>query len=397
MTVKFLRQCTFIWLLLVSVVLVYVAAIVGVYEGWLEEEVSWTKPVFVALFEDEAYEAGNFEGAGFKGNNAGGASRNNMENFADGGGEQEGCDGSLTAAGNVENGNCLTEVEGVGDVWDCMKETENTGDGGSLTEENGEDTENSAGRYEEWESFAGEYTEQGTLVSEYTGQVEYVKTEMRYARSHYYNDSDTLALTSKLEYVNVENDYFSDACFIGDSRIEGLYFYGGLREADYYYKPGITVYDLMDKQLLCNGSASGCTDIAAALSQKQYGKIYIMVGVNELGDKTSAEYREAYEENIGRIKELQPDAVIFIIGMMHVTTEYSEASDVFNNDNIDDRNTEAAGIANGRDIFYLDMNECVDDGCGGVIKDYSHDGVHLKAEYYKVWTDWMKAHGVDGL
>ena len=46
---------------------------------------------------------------------------------------------------------------------------------------------------------------------------------------------------------------------------------------------------------------------------------------------------------------------------------------------------------------YLDMNECVDDGAGGVIGDYSYDGVHLKAEYYKLWTEWMKAHGIKNL
>ena len=85
------------------------------------------------------------------------------------------------------------------------------------------------------------------------------------------------------------------------------------------------------------------------------------------------------------------------MGMMHVTTEYSDASDVFNNDNIDNRNTAAAGIADGERVFYLDMNECVDDERGGVREEYSKDGVHLKAEYYKLWTEWMKAHGVNDL
>ena len=43
------------------------------------------------------------------------------------------------------------------------------------------------------------------------------------------------------------------------------------------------------------------------------------------------------------------------------------------------------------------MNECVDDECGGVREEYSNDGVHLKAEYYKLWTEWMKAHGINKL
>ena len=56
-----------------------------------------------------------------------------------------------------------------------------------------------------------------------------------------------------------------------------------------------------------------------------------------------------------------------------------------------------AGLADGGMVFYLDMNECVGDECGGVREEYSYDGVHLKAEYYKLWTEWMKAHGIKNL
>mgnify|MGYP000274996574 CR=1 FL=1 len=146
-----------------------------------------------------------------------------------------------------------------------------------------------------------------------------------------------------------------------------------------------------------NKGISSSVEVQTALSQRWYGKIFIMVGVNELGDKTPEEYAQAYANNIERIRELQPDASIFIMGMMHVTTGYSDASDVFNNDNIDNRNTAAAGLADGEMVFYLDMNECVGDECGGVREEYSYDGVHLKAEYYKLWTEWMKAHGINKL
>lgn len=353
MAVKFIRQCSFTWMLLLSAVVIYVISFVGVRSGRLKNDISWAQPIFVSLFTHDFNDAGN---------------------------------------GNAVDDEAWAATEEVKPEVPSEKMTE-----AAVKSDISESGVAGAGMEGTGATAADEPSETEEAVPEFSGQVEYVTIGMRHARSGYYSDFETLALTSDLEYVQVDNDYFSDACFIGDSRMEGLYFYGDLREADFYYKPGATVYDIMDRKLSFNGDSAGAYDLKSGLAKKQYSHIYMMVGVNELGDKNPEEYAKAYEEDIATIRQLQPDAIIFIIGMMHVTTQYSNASDVFNNDNIDARNTAAAAIANGEDVFYLDMNECVDDGSGGVIGDYSYDGVHLKAEYYKLWTEWMKAHGIKNL
>lgn len=363
---RVIKQGTFTCMLLLSTLLVYAVSIAGVQAGRLKKDISWAHPLFVALFNREYVSVPD----------AGDAENAVVENAG-------------IAAAPTEEMQKVTETAGTsnyGNTSDALEKAE------SFTEAN-ENMEDDADS-DEAENVIGAAYE---AESRSHGAVEYAKRDMRYARSRYYNDSDIIALSSKLDYVQVDNEYFTDACFIGDSRIEGLYFYGGLKEADYFYKPGTTVYDMMDSSLSCNGSAASYIDVQTALSQRRYGKIFIMVGVNELGDKTPEEYAQAYADNIERIRELQPDASIFIMGMMHVTTGYSDASDVFNNDNIDNRNTAVAGLADGEMVFYLDMNECVGDECGGVREEYSYDGVHLKAEYYKLWTEWMKAHGINKL
>lgn len=352
-------------MLILSAIMIYIVSFAGVKSGKLKNDISWTRPIFVALFSDDIN-----DGCTEKANTP-------VEVvIKEGKLDKTSASGTTTSdgKGGTETIDKDDSTEPVTDVTD--KETEAGSGEVDIVDKNGIDSES------------------GT-DSAYSGQVELVKVDMRHARSRYYNDFDTIALTSELDYIKVDSDYFSNACFIGDSRMEGLYFYGDLKEADFLYKPGATVYDIMNIKLSMNGGG-GCllTDV---LSGKQYSHIYMMVGVNELGDRTPNEYAKAYSNDIETIRQLQPDAVIFIIGMMHVTTQYSNSSDVFNNDNIDARNTAAAAIANGRDIFYLDMNECVDDGVGGVIGDYSYDGVHLKAEYYKLWTEWMKAHGIKNL
>lgn len=223
----------------------------------------------------------------------------------------------------------------------------------------------------------------------------YETVAKRTARSAYYDDNDRVAMTTNYDYIDVKPDYFNDAAFIGDSRIEGLHDYGSLRTnstADFYYKDGISIWDLMNTTM-----ANGQT-VPGALASKQYKKIFIMCGVNELGNGFAKDYQAQYKKVLDQIQELQPNAVIFILGMMHVTQSYSDNSDVFNNDNIDCRNALVSEYADGIHIFYLDMNPvvCDMDGTipGGVKAEYSNDGIHLQAQYYSLWEDFMMKHGL---
>lgn len=222
---------------------------------------------------------------------------------------------------------------------------------------------------------------------------EFVDVEKTPEDSPYYNDPGKEALTTGYPYIKVDDSYFDDAVFIGDSRIEGLHDYSGLEKAAFYYKQGTTVYDMMTEPIatLDDGTV---TTVPDALEKKHFNKVFIMVGINELGNKTTPEYAEKYKENIDTIRQLEPHAVIFIMGVMHVTKAYSDSSDVFNNVNINDKNVSVAGFANGIDTFYLDMNPAVTDESGGVVADYTWDGIHLKAEYYQLWVDFLKEHGL---
>lgn len=219
--------------------------------------------------------------------------------------------------------------------------------------------------------------------------VQYKKISLRKARSNYYDDYDKIALTTDYPYETGDMDYFDDALFIGDSRVEGLFEYGNLSKSDFLCKEGFTIYDLLD-----NATANNGKNLSEMLSRKQYGKIYCMIGVNELGRGHAKDFKKKYKEVIKELKKLQPKAIIYITGMMHVTDDYSKKNDVFNNDNINERNTLAASLTDGIQTFYLDMNEAIDDSKGGLISKYTWDGLHLKAEYYKLWVDFMKEHCV---
>lgn len=199
-------------------------------------------------------------------------------------------------------------------------------------------------------------------------------------------------------FGTVEDDYFSDAVFIGDSRTVGMYEYGGLEDtAAFYASSGLTVYKLFDAAIVSAPGQKKKITVEEALQENSFAKIYLMIGINEMGTGTVETFTEKYRETVQRLRELQPDAVIYIQGIIKVTTERSNQGDYINNEGIEARNEELAKLADNRDIFYLDVNPLICDETGGLIDSYTFDGVHLKAKYITIWKDYLKENAVINL
>ncbi len=67
----------------------------------------------------------------------------------------------------------------------------------------------------------------------------------------------------------------------------------------------------------------------------------------------------------------------------------------FNNININDKNVASARLANGKDVFYLDCNPLFTDEEGYLQAELTFDGVHLYAQHYDKWRDFLFEHGVE--
>ncbi len=192
----------------------------------------------------------------------------------------------------------------------------------------------------------------------------------------------------------VEEEYFEDALFIGDSRTQGLFEYGGFSEnVTFYSKTSLTVYDLFKKEKAFIKEDGKNITLKEALTTHSFKKIYLMVGINELGTGTAESFFEEYARVVYQIQSLQPDAILFVQGIMHVGEKKNASDKLFNNTNIEIRNVEIATLADNQNIFYLDVNEVLCDENGNLFDGWSNDQVHLKAKYYAVWKDFLMAHG----
>ena len=209
-------------------------------------------------------------------------------------------------------------------------------------------------------------------------------------------ESESYEEQPEFHYETVGDEYFADAVFIGDSRTVGLYEYGELQDISAFYaSTGLTVHKLFTAEIVEVPGQKKKITVEEALSGQQFAKIYFMIGINEMGTGTVESFLQAYEESVVHLRELQPDAVIYLQGIMQVTAERSAQGDYITNEGIDARNQGIAALADNETIFYLDVNEVVCDEDGAMISDYTYDGVHLKAQYIALWKDYLKNHAVE--
>lgn len=194
-------------------------------------------------------------------------------------------------------------------------------------------------------------------------------------------------------FSRVEMDYLENALFIGDSRTSTLYEYAGWDSTDFFVKNGMSVWEVWDTAVEIRGEKD-CT-LEGMLSRKQYGKVYIMLGINELGTGTADTYGEQFQSVVNRIRELQPQAIVFVEAIIHVTQGKDDENTYINNSEINARNEKLSQIADNINVFYIDVNEALDDpATGKLCADYTFDGVHIQAKYIDIWREFLLNHGI---
>lgn len=237
--------------------------------------------------------------------------------------------------------------------------------------------------------------ENGSEVSdEEVGVTRFKKYKKKKTDSQYYSDPGKKALTTDFSYQTVDKSYFDDAVFIGDSRTVGMQYYSGLDQAAFFAKTGMNVYEILEDQFLNDPETGEEVSVAHMMKKYQYGKIYLMIGINELGTGNTATFQNAYERVLKKFRKWQPQAVIYIQGIIPVSKVKASEDEIFNNININDKNVAIAQLADGKNIFYLDVSEKLTDKKGYLKADYTFDEVHMYAQYYAKWTDYLLEHAV---
>lgn len=211
-------------------------------------------------------------------------------------------------------------------------------------------------------------------------------------QSRYYRDAGRIGLTTDYPYETVTDDYFDDAAWIGDSRVLGIYDYSGWN-SDFYCDNGYCLYSWSKQKAVTCQNRRDKSTLEDAMKEHQYGKIYIMMGMNDCGYASTEVFQEEYRALLDMLAQTQPDATLYLVANLHITRA-KDGGEVYTNLNINAKNAAIAECADGYRSFYLDYNDLFTDEEGYLEDGISFDGVHLYASNYDTWTDFFRQHAV---
>lgn len=204
----------------------------------------------------------------------------------------------------------------------------------------------------------------------------------------------TAAMVAQPANGRVDMSYFDDALFIGDSLTQGFEVYSsGIKNAHYAAYVGVGPKQLMGGTVTnIKGEAVKAIDEILAAAPK---KVYILLGTNALSSLDDEALLKYYGDFLDYLApQLPADTVYYIESIPPVTAEKAAGDASYARDRIVGLDEKLAEMAYARGWNFLDLYGVLADENGDLNPAYveGSDGVHLNADGYSAWTEFLVTH-----
>lgn len=200
------------------------------------------------------------------------------------------------------------------------------------------------------------------------------------------------------ETVPVEESYFEDAIFIGDSISQGLktnirQISSTLSPNQFIAEKNISLLSVIGDQPVFDSKTKTLWQAMEA-QMPDPGKIYILLGTNGLPWYENEEQIEMYGTLIDEMKERYPDAILYVESLTP-KRQVSDYDSKFDSAKINDFNDRLFQLAEEKGVYYLDVQTTLKDDNGYLKEEYStSEGLHPIAAGHKAMLDYYKNHAV---
>lgn len=181
----------------------------------------------------------------------------------------------------------------------------------------------------------------------------------------------------------VDGAYFDDAAFVVNSVSRGLDLYDYdvlLAKADFYGGTDVSVYDV--------------PDYLSDMAGKTYGKIYLGLGIEEIGDDIDV-IQASYENLLTELRSNAPGSIVVLMSMPPVS-EYRSSSDEYcNRELVVEYNEMLLALAETWDVWYLDVYSVLADEEGYLPSEVNEDGIHFTPAHFTAWFERLRTHYVN--
>ncbi len=192
----------------------------------------------------------------------------------------------------------------------------------------------------------------------------------------------------------VEDTYFDGAVFLGDSRTEGLFLYSGLKTGHFFTAVGATVESVFSKENFQTESGEK-VPLLDAVAAQDCDKVYIMLGINELGWAKTKTFHDQYAKLIDRVREDHPEAKIVLQSIPPVSAKQEAKKTYVNNQRIAEYNQVIRTLAEEKACYFLDVAACLAGEDGLLPKELNFDGIHLNPAGCKIWLNYLRTHSLE--
>lgn len=176
------------------------------------------------------------------------------------------------------------------------------------------------------------------------------------------------------------DDYFQDALFIGNSLIEGLGLYACLYDEN---------IDQAKFDTATSMTILGAGNYFEDAANGGYGKIYIGLGLNEIGYNHES-IRQKNCDAVDTIRAGNPDAIIYFFSLTPISKYRSETDGLYNNENAAKISAVIRSVAEEKGCYYIDMVPVLAGEDGYLPSEVTGDGIHCVKEYYPKWYDYLE-------
>lgn len=183
--------------------------------------------------------------------------------------------------------------------------------------------------------------------------------------------------------VTVGSEYFADAAFVVNSVSRGLDLYDYetlLVQADFYGGADLSLYD-----------AGECLQ---EMSGREYGKIYLGLGIAELGDDIE-DIRSGYETLLAELRTVAPESIIVLMSVPPVSEYRSSTDEYCNRELVVEYNEMLRVLADAWDVWYLDVYSVLANADGYLPSEVNEDGIHFTPAHYTAWFERLCTHYVN--
>ncbi|MBQ7573422.1 MAG: hypothetical protein IJT23_04115 [Clostridia bacterium] len=176
----------------------------------------------------------------------------------------------------------------------------------------------------------------------------------------------------------INQTYYSNCAFLGNSFIDGLAVYGLIDDADYFSKVGLSVSQAMTDSM----DMSDIPVVDELDNGKEYNKIFLMFGENEVGWVGNS-FIEAYEELIEKVRSYQPNAKLYLLAITAISKNISNQDiDNLNIEAVKEYNKDIKALAKKMNVGYANIFKATVGKDGYLPAEVATDGVHFGEDYY---------------